>query len=224
MEHRDPVGRGDSEDRSELVFRSLPLRRGAKIQDFPPGDGCRRPDRARHGEEAWRWIQEVAGPMPELPSALRRTVLRYTGAHYHEINQAMVDGCGPRQVMVWVEQMRAALALSRLPVSLRLYRSSSPRWLHGAGEEFEADHLISTSADPRVATAWAPAQPYRRRTLWAIDASLGVHAMWGTPNNRKQAEVLLDGGTRFSVLEAVRNCRGDALMHLTVALGDEPRT
>ncbi len=215
--------RGDLEDRSELVFRSLPWRRGARIQHFPLSDGCRRLDLAPHRMEAWRWIQEVAGPMPELPSALRRTVLRYTGAHYHEMNQAMVDGHGPRHVMVWVEQMRAALELSSLPVSLRLYRSSSPRWLHGKGEQFAADHLISTSADPRVATAWAPAQPYRRRTLWAIDASLGAHAIWGMPNNLEQAEVLLAGGTCFSVLEVVRNCRGDALMHLALARGDDHR-
>ena len=64
--------------------------------------------------------------MPKLPPALRRSVLRYTGDHYHQINQAMVDGRGSRWVMVWVEQMREALALSCLPVPIRLYRSSSP--------------------------------------------------------------------------------------------------
>ena len=64
--------------------------------------------------------------MPKLAPALRRSVLRYTGDHYHQINQAMVDGRGSRWVMVWVEQMREALALSCLPVPLRLYRSSSP--------------------------------------------------------------------------------------------------
>ena len=170
---------------------SLPVRRGARIQDFPPGDGCRRLDRGVHGPQAWEWIIRVAGPMPKLPPALRRTVMRYTGDHYHEINQAMVDGRGSRWVMIWVEQMREALALSRLPVPIRLYRSSSPRWLHRRGEQFTADHLISTSPDPRVATDWAPAQRYRRRTLWAIDAPVGVHAIWGTPNNRDQAEVVL---------------------------------
>ena len=160
--------------------------------------------------------------MPKLPPALRRSVLRYTGDHYHQINQAMVDDRGSALVMLWVGQMREALALSCLPVPLRLYRSSSPRWLHQKRERFRADHLISTSPDPRVATDWAPAQRYRRRTLWAIDAPVGVHAIWGTPNNRDQAEVVLAEGTRFEVLDAVHNCRGDALMHLRVESGDKP--
>ena len=68
-----------------------------------------------------------------------------------------------------------------------------------------------------MATAWAPAQPYVRKTVWAIDASVGAHAIWGTPNNRYQSEVLLAEGTRFEVLDAVGNFRGDALMHLVVA-------
>ena len=114
-------------------------------------------------------------------------------------------------------------ALIHLPVALRLYRSSSPRWLHQKGEHFEADHLISSSPDPRVATAWTPAMPYPRRTLWAIDAPQGAHAIWGTPNNRHQAEVLLAEGTSFSVLEVLRNCRGDALMHLSLAQGEQRR-
>lgn len=217
------ASRSRPNDRAELIVGALPLRRGARIQDFRPGDGCRRLDPGVHATEAWEWICAVAGPMPTLPPALQRTVLRYTGDHYHEINQAMVNGTGSRRAMAWAEQMREALALIHLPVALRLYRSSSPRWLHQKREHFAADHLISTSPDPRVATAWTPAMPYPRRTLWAIDAPQGAHAIWGTPNNRHQAEVLLAEGTRFSVIEVLRNCRGDALMHLALAQGEQRR-
>ena len=216
-----PGIRPDPEDRSEVLFASLPVKRRARVQDFPPAGGCRRLDRGLHGPRAWEWLREVVGPMPKLPPALRRSVLRYTGDHYHQINQAMVDDRGSALVMLWVGQMREALALSCLPVPLRLYRSSSPRWLHQKGERFRADHLISTSPDPRVATAWAPAQPYVRRTLWAIDAPVGAHAIWGMPNNRDQAEVLLAEGTRFVVREVLRNLRGDAHMHLVVAPSDQ---
>ncbi len=62
-----------------------------------------------------------------------------------------------------------------------------------------------------------PAQPYVRKTVWAIDAPVGARAIWGTPNNRDQSEVLLAEGTRFVVRELLRNRRGDALMHLVVA-------
>jgi hypothetical protein len=206
-------------ENAETVFNSLPVRADWHIESFFPTGDCRLLAQDRHGESAWEWVREMEGPMPQLPARLWRTVLRYTGEHYHVINQAMVNGTGPASVMRWAEQMKEAMRSATLPVPLRLYRSSSPRWLHAMGHTFPADHLISTSVDPCVAGNWQPAQPYSRQTLWAIDAPAGTHAVWGTTNNRAQAEVLLDSGTIFKVLEAVRNRRGDALMHLAILPG-----
>ncbi len=203
---------------AEVVFNQLPERDPWQIYDFAPLGGAQSLKRGRHGESAWKWIQEVAGPMPRIPPRLYRTVLHYTGAHYHEINQAMVLGTGGARAMAWAEQMREVMNSVTLPVALRLYRSSSPRWLHAVGQRFTADHLVSTSVDPRVAVCWQPAQPYPRRTLWAVDAPSGAHAIWGTPHNRAQAEVLLGSGTTFEVVDAVRNRKGDALMHLCVVV------
>ena len=177
-------------DAAEVVFNQLPERDRWRIYDFPLLGGAQSLKRGRHGESAWKWIEEVAGPMPHLSPRLHRTVLHYTGAHYHVINQAMVQGTGGTRAMAWAEQMREVMNSVTLPVALRLYRSSSPRWLHAVGQRFPADHLVSTSVDPRVAVRWRPAQPYPRRTLWAIDTPPGAHATWGTPNNRAQAEVL----------------------------------
>lgn len=215
---RDPQRAAGSarEEPDEVVFRNLPLSDCATVEDFLPAQDCRYIAGDVHGAQAWNWIKQTVGPMPKLPTKLRRAVLRYTGADYHVINQAMVEGKGTDLVMSWVAQIQEAMGRSHLPVPLRLYRSSSPRWLHAPGQQFRADHLISTSVDCGVATNWLPAQPYRRRTLWAIDAPAGIHAIWGAPNNRSQAEVLLAGGTRFVVENALRNSRGDALMHVSV--------